>query len=227
MEYKEIERIFYRDGYRLAHQHLGEGIHAAGMAEGIRRVYEAVDELLDAFLKRSAAEGKAAECKNGCDWCCHQTVFAVTHEFLYLQEHLRSHVDEATRQGILERARKKSMLTLHKTLREQLLIRFPCPFLESGSCSVYKARPMACRIYLSSSVKACRREHDHPGDGQPNSGLFEFPLRAGRMLNEGFVAYLKQTGFQVNELTLEQGYSSMVTQGQNMEDWIRRSTSST
>ena len=82
---------------------------------------------------------------------------------------------------------------------------------------------MACRIYLSSSVKGCKRDHDDPGNKRTNAGLFEFPLRAGRMLNEGFVAFLKQTGFQVTELSLEQGYSSMVTQGQTMEDWIRRS----
>jgi len=50
--------------------------------------------------------------------------------------------------------------------------------------------------------------------------LFEFPLRSGRMLNQGFVAYLKQVGFQSSELPIEQGYSSLVTLGQTLEEWI-------
>ncbi len=225
MDKKEIDRIFYRDGYRLAYSCLENGATAARLTEGIRQLYAAVDDLLDSFLKRTAAEGKPADCKNKCSWCCHQAVLAVTHEFLYIREHIKGHFDEASSSLILEKARNKSMLTLHKPLKEQLMVRSPCPFLDSGSCSVYVARPMACRIYLSSSVGECKRDHDDPGNGRTNVGLFEFPLQAGRMLNEGFVAYLKQTGFQVTELSMEQGYSSMVTQGQTMDDWIRRSIS--
>lgn len=45
-------------------------------------------------------------------------------------------------------------------------------------------------------------------------------LKAGRMLNEGFVACLKQKALQVAELPIEQAYSSLVTLGQTMEDWV-------
>ena len=129
MDQKEIDRIFYRDGYRLADRHLGKEISTSNL--------------------------KAA-----------------------------------------------------------------CPFLESGSCLAYETRPMACRIYLSSSVRSCKAEHDHPRNQQHHPGLFEFPLQAGRMLNEGFVACLKQKALQVAELPIEQAYSSLVTLGQTMEDWV-------
>ena len=76
------------------------------------------------------------------------------------------------------------------------------------------------RIYLSASEPSCRKEYDHPSDKRSFPGLFDFPLRAGRMMNEGFVAYLKQAGLQVSELPIEQGYSSMHTLGQTMKDWI-------
>ena len=79
---------------------------------------------------------------------------------------------------------------------------------------------MACRIYLSASESSCRKEHDNPSDTRSFPGLFDFPLQAGRMMNEGFVAWLKQAGLQVSELPIEQGYSSMVTLGQTMKDWI-------
>ena len=50
--------------------------------------------------------------------------------------------------------------------------------------------------------------------------LFEFPLLAGRMLNEGFVACLKLLGLRTSELPLEQGYASVVRLDQTMEGWI-------
>jgi hypothetical protein len=120
----------------------------------------------------------------------------------------------------LEGARRKSLETEGKSLGEQLRTRIACPFLEDGACAVYVARPMACRIYLSSSLSACRKDHDGPGDEKHFPELFEFPLRAGRMLNEGFVAYLKQSAVATTEMLLEQGYASMMTLGQTFGSWL-------
>ena len=79
---------------------------------------------------------------------------------------------------------------------------------------------MACRIYLSSSEKACKKEHNEPGNQEHIPDLFEFPLHTGRMLNEGFVSCLKQMGIASVEIPLEQGYASLVTLGQTFESWI-------
>lgn len=226
MESKEIRRIFYRDGYRLAHSHLDQGLSTSNITRAITELYHQVDELLGSFLDRTTSDGTPADCKMGCAWCCYQEVFAVTHEFLYLQDYALKHLTETQRVGILERSRKKVMLTLNLPVEEQLKVRAACPFLEEGSCMVYEARPMGCRIYLSSSEPSCKREHDRPGNGKNIPELFEFPLLAGRMLNEGFVAYLKQVGIKSSELPLEQGYSSMVTMGQTMEDWFSEGISS-
>lgn len=57
MESGEIKRIFYRDGYRLAHEHLDQGITAADLSKAIAEVYQAVDDLLESFIQRSNAEG--------------------------------------------------------------------------------------------------------------------------------------------------------------------------
>jgi Fe-S-cluster containining protein len=220
MESKEIRRIFYRDGYRLAHSHLDQELSAANIKRAITELYQAVDELLGSFLDRTAVDGQPAECKKGCALCCYQEVFAVTHEFLYLQDYMLHHLSVKQREGILERAREKVMLTVNRSVEEQLNVRAACPFLEAGSCMAYEARPMACRIYLSSSVISCKREHDQSVNEKSNPELYEFPLLAGRMLNEGFVAYLKQVGIQSSELPVEQGYSAMVTMGQSMEAWV-------
>lgn len=224
MDYKEIDRLFYKDGYRIAHQYLGSEINSQALTAGIDKLYLEVDDLLEAFLNRSASDGKASECKKGCNWCCHQTVYAVTHEFLYISAYVQNTLTAGNQTKILKKARDKVMQTLNKSMKEQSQLKIPCPFLEAGTCSIYQARPMACRIYLSSSVRACKREYDEPSNEHVFPDLFEFPLRAGRMLNEGFVAYLKQHGFQVSELPMAQGYSSLLTLGQSMEGWIEGRT---
>lgn len=226
MEAKEIKRIFYRDGYRLAHEHLEQGITSANLSKAIAELHQAVDDLLHSFIQRSEAEGVAPACRKGCSWCCHQEVFAVTHEFFYLQDYLKAELGEELRKQILERAREKVMLTLNLSLDEQLQVRSACPLLLDGSCLAYEARPMACRIYLSTSEASCKRDHDRPQNQKSIPELLEFPLLAGRMLNQGFVACLKQFGLGSSELSIEQGYSSMLTSGQCMEDWIKGAASS-
>jgi Fe-S-cluster containining protein len=222
MDSREIGRIFHRDGYRLAAGRLAGGIREEGLKDAIRMLYDAVEELLVSFVKRSALEGRPAACKKGCSWCCHQAVFAVTHEWLYLGDHVRRNCGKRQQDTFIARAREKSLLTRDRSLEDQLKVRAPCPFLDRDACAVYPARPMACRIYLSSSADSCKREHWEPGNPKSIPDLFEFPLRAGRMLNEGFVACLKQNGLPSLELTLEQGYASMVSQGQTLASWIGR-----
>ena len=220
MDPKEIDKIFYRDGYRMAQSYLDQELSSVQMGEAIKALYSAIDELLEAFLQRAGAEGQPVSCNLGCAWCCYQEVFAITHEFLFLNEYVNKSLSAADRFTVLERAREKVKISMNLTVEEQLKIRSACPFLDSGTCMVYEARPMACRIYLSASEPSCKKEHDHPSEKRSFPGLFDFPLRAGRMMNEGFVAWLKKAGLQVSELPIEQGYSSMLTFGQTMKEWV-------
>ena len=220
MDQKEIGKIFYRDGYRLAMQHLGDGVTVDKLRSAIKAMYEAVDGLLEAFLHRTGSDGKAAECKKGCAFCCHQPVLAVSHEMLLLKDYIEQEMPADKQTQFIDRSREKSLLTLNKTLEEQQRITHACPFLEHNSCMIYEARPMACRIYLSSSLSSCRKEYDEPGTGRHKPELYEFPLNAGRMLNEGFVSCLKQLGLESAELPLEQGYASLVTLKQDFKSWM-------
>lgn len=220
MDQKEIGKIFYRDGYRLANVHLADGVRADKLRAAIKAMYDAVDGLLVAFLHRAMEDGKPAECKNACAFCCYQPVFAVTHELLYLKDFVSKQLSPDKAQLFADRSREKSLLTLNKSPEEQQGITHPCPFLEHDSCLVYEARPMACRIYLSSSVKSCKRSFEKQERGNDKPELYEFPLNAGRMLNEGFVSGLRQLGLESAELPLEQGYASVLTLGQDFQAWI-------
>ncbi len=220
MDQKEIRKIFYRDGFRLAMKHLEEGLFPERLKAAIAAMYKAMDGLLESFLDRVAEDGKPSDCKKGCALCCYQSVFAVTHEVLYLEESIRRNKSAEEAKRYLEKARAKSLLTLNKSPEELSRVRHACPFLEADICNVYQARPMACRIYLSSSVKSCKKEDLQQSRGSQKPELYEFPLQAGRMFNEGFVAYLKQRGLESSELLLEQSYASILTLDQNFTSWL-------
>jgi len=221
MDYPGIEKIFFDDGYRLAGDCFKDGINRESLENAIRNLYDSVDLLLEAFLNRAASENNASDCKKGCDWCCYQAVFAVTHEMVLVREYVRSALSESIQHRIAAAAESKSQRSLGKSEQELQKLKYPCPFLQNHICQVYPVRPMACRIYLSSSEQSCREEFEDPADETKIPKLYDFPLRAGRMLNEGFVTYLKEKNFQENELALEQGYMSILTLDQDIDSWIQ------
>ncbi len=220
MEQKEIRRIFYRDGYRLANSFLAEELTREQLMAAISALYQGIDDLLAAFLERSLREGRPSECRKGCAWCCHQPVYAVTHELLYLHAHVKANFGGEFREGMLERARLKVKEIQNSAMRGVPETRMPCPFLEEGSCRIYAVRPMACRIYLSSSVAACRAAYANPADDQQFAELYAFPLQAGRMLNQGFVACLKQLGLNEAEMPIAEGLLALETSTQDFDSWL-------
>ncbi|MFZ5941218.1 MAG: YkgJ family cysteine cluster protein [Bacteroidota bacterium] len=186
------------------------GFSDAALEEATRALYEAIDSLNDALLQRAAAEGQPAACRRGCSWCCHQAVFGVSHEFVYLRNWLERNLDPKVLEGITKRAGAKQAVTEKLSATARLQHKAPCPLLENGACMAYSARPMACRIYLSSDEGSCREEYRHPENTKTFPALFSFPLQAGRMMNEGFSSCLRELGFKNEEQPLETGLSSLM-----------------
>lgn len=140
----------------------------------IVRVMERLGEEAAALEERGARErGHTISCRMGCAACCRMLVPLSVPEAFVLQDHV-AHLP-ADRQ--MEIARKmadtKATLTAHGLLdqlravadsttaipdealdplnRAYYALRQPCPFLEDETCSIYEARPAACRELLVTS----------------------------------------------------------------------------
>ena len=174
------------------------------MLQSLQHLYTALDEFIDMFLLRAASE-QPVHCKKGCSWCCHQAVFAHTHEFRYLKQWMFVHLDAEQMEKVRKQAATKHRATSVMSTKERLLHKEPCPLLADGICSAYAARPVACRIYLSMDVGSCRTEFTNPADRSVFPKLFRLPLHAGRKLNEGFAAGLQEAGVETKEYTIEEG----------------------
>lgn len=204
---KEIDRIFYSDGYCLGMEVVEKGITDEYIQKGVQILLSTMDGLIGSLLQQAERSGVKVDCAKGCSWCCHQPVFGHTFELQYLVIQAKQNLPPVKVAEIMERATSKNNLVKAMEEKEMLNYKSPCPLLENNTCMVYHARPMACRIYLSTNVASCLRFYSQPDDPENYPALLDFPLKAGRMLNQGFLAALRQHGFTGTEYRIEEGLS--------------------
>lgn len=201
---KSLENAFYSDGYRIGTVVCESGFKEDTLYQAVEEMYHSIDSFIDLLTEYAGQSGQPVDCKKGCEWCCHQPVFALQHEMDYLNHFIDIQFNESQKQIIAEKAEKKKQAFGFLNEKELLNAKFPCPLLENGACTAYKARPMACRIYLSYNVKSCLRFFHQPAESESIPSLLEIPLRAGRMMNEGFKAALKIYGYSTKEFRIEE-----------------------
>ncbi len=206
MQLSETDRTFFTDGYNLGLTAVEKGNTKESIYEVARKMYEAIDGLIDSLLSHAKRENIPVDCKKGCSYCCYQPVYAISHEIDYLYNHIKKNLSKEKQRKILKKSEKidRERKVLSKT--DLLNHKAACPLLDDkGVCSVYPARPMACRIYLSMSVESCRLFYEDPVPDDHYAKLLEFPLQAGRMMNEGFAHALKTAGINSAEFRIEEG----------------------
>lgn len=222
-EAKNFESIFYADGLQLGKAHPVKK-ELSNLRTGVRKLYQNIDLLTDAFSQRCQNEKKPVQCRMGCHWCCHQAVFAGTHEMIVLVDYLKKVYPQEKVEEIKEKAREKERQLSQLSPSEIHKAKHPCPLLHKGRCMVYPVRPTACRIYLSASKESCLAKYNRPTDPQAIPAVFNFPLKAGRQLNEGYATSLRQEGLIVAENRIEHILLLLLESPQKTTDWLNGQT---
>lgn len=212
--FSEKDRIFYSDGYQLAQSAIENGLSNETLFSAIESLYAAIDGLNDSIIALAERQNIKVACFKGCQWCCHQAVFANSYELHFLSERIKILFNSEELAGIIAKTDAKYTITSELPEVEILKYKAPCPLLRDGACSAYAARPMACRIYLSTKLETCLEFFHHPENEFNFPALIDFPLRAGRMLNEGFRAALKESGIDTAEFKLEDGLRIVLNNNQ-------------
>ena len=143
--------------------------------------------------------GRSISCRMGCAACCRMMVPVSPPEAFALRDYLEqlpadrrdpimSRLAQTTaslkEQGLLERLQEiadASMPLSDEELdpvnRAYYALRLPCPFLENEMCSIYEARPAACReLLVTSPAELCSNIVDNPVQPLP------VPVRIGTVL---------------------------------------------
>lgn len=203
--FSENDRIFYTDGYRLAQSAIEEGLSNETLFSAIESLYNAIDGLNDSIIALAERQNIKVACFKGCHWCCHQAVFANSYELHFLSEKIKKNFNPEDIASVIAKTDSKHQITSKLSYEDILRYKTPCPLLKDCACSAYAARPMACRIYLSTKLQTCLEFYHHPENETNFPALIDLPLRAGQMMNEGFRAALKEYGIETAEFRLEEG----------------------
>ncbi len=204
-EFTEADKAFFSDGLKLAEEALLEGKSPQRLIDATNQQYQAIDGLVESLQGEAKRHNITIECKAGCDWCCHQPIFATSHEFYTLFKYMKDHFSEFELRATIQKAYDNYQKRGRMEGIELEKSKMPCPLLLDGKCNAYEARPMACRIYLSMDVKSCQTFFNDPYHKTNYPALLEFPLQAGRMMNEGMNNGLREDGTITYELLMEEG----------------------
>ncbi len=201
---ENFEKAFYHDGYQLGMKAVEAQMDENVLNNSIKLMYSSIDNLTESLTGFATQHGQPIDCKMGCEWCCHQPVFALDYELKFLKDYIFAYFDNDTILEIKEKSKQKQQLFSELKKDELLNAKYPCPLLNEGACIAYEARPVACRIYLSSNVGSCLHFYNKPTDKNSYPALLDMPMRLGRMMNEGFKAALKTNGLVSKEYRIEE-----------------------
>jgi hypothetical protein len=216
----DIGNIFFRDGYNLAMEYLDGGVTETKVVRLMSAAYEAVDGLIISFRNRCQREQLNIDCMKACAWCCHQAVLVSIQEVLLISRYLSEEMTDDQQQVVYRNACEKEAVTGDMSVREFLQTLHPCPFLQDHSCTIYPVRPMACRCYLSADVESCLALYHQPGNRQLMAALYDFPLRAGRSINEGIRAVLMQHRIITSEWLMEVLLTKTFAKPEIFHEWL-------
>src|SRR5512141_1117748 len=147
-----------------------------------RRLGEAAAQL---EVQHATEAGQSISCRKGCAACCRMLVPLSAPEAFTLQEYVKQlpadrHTqllnrlhdtkDRMKQAGLWDRmsevaeaSRQVSDEELDPINQSYYALRIPCPYLENELCSIYEARPAACReLLVTSPAELCQDLAQNP-----------------------------------------------------------------
>ena len=216
----DFQQAFFNDGYNMAKVFLKDGLSLDSLMELTKTLYNYMDEVTSLFIDHCNRQERRVDCRKGCSICCHQCIMLLPHEAFYLHQYINTQLSQRGLNEIIAQALCKAELTKNMEVEQYVHFKHPCPLLVNDACIAYEARPIACRIYLSSKFESCNDEYLDPKNFSVFPALYDFPLRTGRMINEGIYQALLHKSYSMAELKLENAIVMMFENNNLTNDWL-------
>ncbi|WP_437734453.1 YkgJ family cysteine cluster protein [Sorangium sp. So ce1335] len=198
-----------------------------GAIELARNAMAATSRLAAGLLAR--APGGAVACRAGCDHCCYQSVGVTPPEALAIADHLKTTLSDAALARVTRRVSECRDRTRDLPSAERFSPDHPCPFLESGRCSIYEVRPLSCRGMNSLDAGECATRLRDPdaraaflARGLGGRSFME-PIRAFQAISAGLQLGLSELfRLDMRPLDLTAAMHLLLTGPESLADaWIR------
>ena len=137
-------------------------------------------------------------CKEGCSLCCSRTIVVTQPPFaifaLYYARNTEPGAAYAHAAGRLQEGGTD------------------CPFLADGSCSVYPARPLVCRLYHSFDLGRCRRRDYQRSPTLETLG----EVAVAKGLLDGF----RELGLDCRDVAFDKALKLLLSRPRTAEQWL-------
>jgi hypothetical protein len=167
-------------------------------------------------------------CRAGCAHCCHQTVAVTAPEVFAIHAHLRATRTPDELDAFAGRIRAVDDRTRGMATLDRVSPDFPCPFLVDERCSIYEARPLACRGTNSLDASACERSLHDPATraavlaGTVSVPCYLAPMRAFHAVTAGLQLAIDQLlGLEATPLELTAAMRIMIDDPETVpQQWL-------
>lgn len=166
-------RALYHHAVEGALRHLSDPLSP----EATRAAYAwGLAEIDRAFAGTPRQDRDAIACRAGCGHCCHVSVDVQAHEVFHAAEYIQTHFSPDALAGVIARTatRRADLAALSDSDRARFMR--PCALLAEGNCTIYPARPVACRAHHTSDASVCAAHIADPDISL--DAVFIPPLRA-------------------------------------------------
>lgn len=153
-------------------------------------------------------------CGRGCYFCCHIWVDATPAELFHLGNSLVGERRAAALQALHAALEKTGGLSAQQ--RERVVS--PCPMLVEKACSVYQARPLACRALAALDAAKCERAF--VGLSEELIDLPQPYMLAGYGYRLALDGALKRAGLVYRPVELNSGLAIALTSGSAETEWL-------
>lgn len=142
---------------------LGPAINENIVASTLKELISLAEDFTEK-QKSSDPPPAAIMCRAGCSHCCHIRVLVTPPEVILLSQFIRDTFSEDELHKLMERLTVADSITHGMSDDEHGSAHVRCPLLVNDRCSVYAARPLECRGYVSMDVESCRNTFNNYAD---------------------------------------------------------------
>lgn len=179
-------------------------------------------ESLTHEAKKRRPPAREVACRPGCAFCCYIKVVVSPVEVLRIVEYLRQSLGAEELRALRERVQAADERTRGLALDERSQLQMPCPLLREGTCTVYPARPLACRGWHSFDAAACERIfNDTELQHSDEMDVYGPQVQIPREIQGGLIAALERSGLQGDRLELNAALRIALEREEIAERWLR------
>jgi Fe-S-cluster containining protein len=168
---------------------------------GVIGAYERSRHRHDARLA-DARDAPMLACKAGCYWCCYFSVDVRPVEVFAILDFIDAHLgsDEQARVWREIAANAELLQSLTDAQRAQRNIK--CPFLNSGRCAIYAARPQTCRNYHATDAAGCKLSFEQPDNLDIDPEFAPLTYQSGGAHVDAFSKAMRDAGYDCDAYEL-------------------------